>query len=104
MGFPFWKQVERIKELKRAGRTSELESLLLRCVDATETQNRRDKHGVAPAYYEELAILYRKERRLADEVAILERYERQRHAPGALPAKLAARLVRAQETARQQSG
>ena len=38
-----------------------------------------------------------KERRLADEVAILERYERQRHAPGALPAKLAARLVRARK-------
>lgn len=53
--------------------------------------------GVAPWYYEQLAIIYRKEKQYRKEVEILERYERQVKAPGAGAQKLANRLVKAKE-------
>ena len=65
---------EPIKGLKRAQRRSEALALLLKCVEATEAEDSLNGWGVAPGYYEELAILYRKEKRYADEVAILERF------------------------------
>jgi len=90
--------VEKIKSLKREGRNSEAIELLLKCVDATEREARtanskpsvlderfsfleegRSEHGwgVAPWYYEQLAILlYRKEKQYQKEVEILERYEK----------------------------
>lgn len=86
-----------IKELKSAGRHDELERLLMWCVEDTED---RDRHsGVAPYYFEQLAILYRKQGRYADEVAILERFEEQPHARGKKPQKLIDRLERARELA-----
>ena len=42
---------------------------MLKCVEATEAEDSLNGWGVAPGYYEELAILYRKEKRYADEVA-----------------------------------
>jgi hypothetical protein len=42
-------------------------------------------------------MIYRKEKRYEAEVAILKRYERQPKAPGALPKKLAERLVKARQ-------
>ena len=84
-GKHFTEYIERIKELKRAQRHDEAIELLLRCVDATEASSL----GTAPGYYEQLAIIYRKDKRFSDEVAILERYARQPKSPGAGPAKLA---------------
>ncbi len=52
---------------------------------------------MASWYYEQLAILYRKEKQYDNEVEILERYERQPKAPGAGPEKLADRLMKARE-------
>jgi hypothetical protein len=66
-------------------------------VDATEQEAKRTGEGVAPWYYEKLAMIYRKEKRYEAEVAILKRYERQPKAPGALPKKLAERLVKARQ-------
>lgn len=96
-GVHYTHHVERIRELKRAGLTSEALGLLLKCVDATEAEDRLVGGGVAPGYYEDLAALYRKERRFADEVAILERFARQRKGPGVLPGRLAVRLIKAKE-------
>ena len=93
-GVHFTEHVETIKNLKRAQRTDDAITLLLKCVDATEAEDRLDRMGVAPGYYKDLAILYRKEKRFADEVSILERYEQSRKAPGALPLKLADRLAK----------
>lgn len=89
--------VERVKQLKRERRHDEAISLLLKLVDATESESREAGRGlgVAPWYYEQLAIIYRKEKRYADEVSILERYATQPKAPGVGPAKLAARLEKA---------
>lgn len=46
-------------------------------------------------YYEQLAIIYRKEKRFSDEVAILERH--QKISPVTGSKKLAARLTKARE-------
>ncbi|WP_286241156.1 hypothetical protein [Neptuniibacter halophilus] len=89
--------IETIKQLKREGKNQEAIVLLLDCVEATESQSEHagEGWGVAPWYYEQLAILYRKERQFDKEVKILERYDSQPKAPGAGPKKLAERLVKA---------
>jgi len=71
----------------------------LKLVDETEKEakSQGEGWGVAPWYYEQLAILYRKEKQYDNEVEILERYERQPKAPGAGPEKLADRLMKARE-------
>jgi hypothetical protein len=87
--------VSQVKYLKQAKRHEEAIELLLKLIDETEREAKRERCGVAPWYYEQLALLYRKEKRVGDEVAILERYERQPKAPGVGPGKLAERLKKA---------
>lgn len=91
--------VESVKQLKREKRNAEAIALLLELVDATENESKQagPGWGVAPWYYEQLAILYRREGRCNDEVTILERYQAQPKAPGVGPAKLAERLLKARE-------
>jgi hypothetical protein len=60
--------------------------------------------GVAPWYYEQLAILYRKGKDYSKEVEILERYEAQSKAPGMGPEKLALRLIKARGLASKKTG
>jgi hypothetical protein len=90
---------DQIRQLKREKRHVEAIKLLLKLVYATEQESKVAGWGVAPWYYEQLAILYRKEKDYDKEVAILERYESQTKAPGAKPQKLALRLVKARELA-----
>ena len=61
-------------------------------IERQETESAATGGGVAPWYYEQLAIVYRKEDRHEDELAILERYDRQIKASGAHPAQLKIRL------------
>ena len=96
-GEHFTSYVEQIKQLKREKRHQEAIELLLKIINATESESKVGGLGVAPGYYEDLAIIYRKEKRFSDEVAILERYEAQPKAHGALPRVLAERLVKARE-------
>ena len=96
-GIHYTEYVDRINELKRAQRTDDAIALLLRCVDATEAEDNVNQWGVAPGYYEQLAILYRKEKRFSDEVSILERFSKQRKEPGSLPPKLEVRLAKAKD-------
>ena len=72
-------------------------TLLYELVDATEAEAQEAGWGVAPWYYERLAVIYRRNDRLDDEIAILERYAAQSKAPGAMPAQMAERLLRARE-------
>jgi len=44
-------------------------------------------------------MIYRKEKRFANEVTILERFHRQKHPPGVTPFKLLERLEKARELA-----
>lgn len=94
-GRHFTTYVSDVEALKRQGKLEEAEKLLLQLVAATEAEDEVDKQGVAPGYYEELAKIYRKKKEYAKEVSILERFAAQRHAPGATPARLMERLVRA---------
>jgi len=99
----FTEYVETVKQLKRDGQYSRAEELLIRLVDATEAESLVDGLGVAPWYYEQLAIIYSKMNNSESELAILERYERQRKAPGASPPKLAQRLRKLRERKNDQS-
>ncbi len=89
--------VDQVKYLKQERRYSEAIDLLLKLVAETEKEAKREKCGVAPWYYEQLAIIYGKAKRRDDEIQILERYESQPKAPGVGPAKMAERLKRAKE-------
>jgi tetratricopeptide (TPR) repeat protein len=93
--------VEQVKQLKLDGRYDEAIKLLTKLVDATESESRASGPGwgVAPWYYEQLAIIYRTQKRIDDEVAILERYASQSKAPGVGPSKLAERLEKAKQLA-----
>jgi hypothetical protein len=84
-----------VKQLKREKRHEEAIALLERLVQATEAEAEREgpDWGVAPWYYEQLAIVYRKEKRYADEVTILERYES--HLKPGQTSKFAERLKKA---------
>ena len=71
-GRHFTTYVADVEALKREGRLAEAEELLLELVAATEAEDELVKMGVAPWYYEQLAIIYRKCKEPAKEVAILE--------------------------------
>ena len=93
-GKPFSVWPDTIKQLRRDGQVWEAEQLLLECVEATEAAAKVAGYGVAPWYYEQLAILYRKEGEGEKELQILRRFARQTHAPGATPSKLVERLAK----------
>ena len=86
--------VDEVRGLKRSGRLEAAEKLLLHLVDAVESERQAERMGVAPAYYEELAIIYRKQNNRGKERTTLERFARQQHAPGAKPPQLLERLQR----------
>lgn len=71
-----------INEVKQLGRDGDLageERLLLSLISTVETEARIRKWIVAPWYYEALAILYRKRKDYAAELAVIERYKHQPH-------------------------
>jgi hypothetical protein len=82
-------------QAKRCGQLAEAEMLLVKMVGATEAQAKATGCGVAPWYYEQLAIFYRKQKRYDAEIEILERYGKAPKAPGVGPYKLAIRLEEA---------
>jgi len=102
-GLRHWDFVDQVTYLKREKRDEEAVALLIKLVAATEEEAKRDRLGVAPWYYEQLAGIYRRAKKFDDELRILERYEAQPKAPGALPAELADQLqkARASRDARQ---
>jgi len=87
--------VESVKRAKGEGRLVDAENELLQELDRQETQAGANNWGVAPWYYEQLAIIYAKEKRYIDEIAVLQRYDRQPKAPGAMPLQMHERLEKA---------
>lgn len=83
--------------LRKSGNNTAAEQALTFEIARTEIEDRQKAWGVAPAPYLALAKLYRSEKRYADEVSILERYEKQRKAPGVVPDQLATRLIKARK-------
>lgn len=84
--------VDTVRALRSNGDEDGAVSLLLRLVDATEAESRSERSGVAPWYYEQLAIAYRKLGLHDEELQTLQRFARQPHARGASVAKLLDRL------------
>lgn len=81
-----------VSRLRQAGDDAAAEELLLGLVQATEEEARFGEHGVTPGGYQQLSVIYRKRKDTASELAILERFAAQAHAPGVTPAKLLDRL------------
>lgn len=96
--------VEPVKTLKRQGKINEAERILNACIEAAERESKLTSYGVPPWYYEQLAIIYRKQDRLGEEVAILERFMRQKHGRGAKLDGMADRLVKARALWAKQKG
>ena len=87
-----WKN---LPALKRAGRYEEAITVLLQEVEREEVEDKNRQWGVAPYFYNQLAIIYRKQKDYTKEVDILERFAKKKHAPGVMPAKLMERLKKA---------
>ncbi len=92
-GRPHFEWHPEVQRLERIGDDKGAETLLLEICTATEAEARAEGYGVAPAAYERLAVIYRKRKDRAAEIAVLERYETAPHAPGATPGRLAERLA-----------
>jgi len=68
--------VDDIKELKRQNKLKEAESLLLKIIEALKAEAKAEgPHWfLAPWYFEQLAIIYRKQKLIEREKDILEQY------------------------------
>ena len=66
-GRHFTTYVDQVKQLKKNNQLEKAELLLISLVGATESEDRVDKSGVAPWYYEQLALIYRKNKDLLKE-------------------------------------
>ncbi len=71
-----------VQKLKREDRRDEAIASLLELVDATEEDNLFTGVGVTPAYYEQLAIIFRERKEYRKEISILARYATQKHMNG----------------------
>lgn len=86
-----------VLDLMREGNLDEAEELLYMLVEATESESVYDKTGVAPWYYDRLAVLYRKQKNLEKEYKILERFSKQKHGQGVQPPKLMERFEKVKQ-------
>jgi len=98
-GKHFTAYVEEVKTLRRYGHDDSAEKLLLELIDVIEADAAERNRGVAPWYYEQLAIICRKRHDPIAEVTILERFEAAPHGPGVGPTELAKRLEKARQLA-----
>jgi len=91
-GRHYTEYVADVQQLIRDNKLEDAEKLLVELVRAIEKQAHEKSLGVAPWYYERLAVVYRKQKDTESEIRILERFADQKHASGVKPAKLLARL------------
>lgn len=102
LGKHYTEYINTVKELKHASEYGKAEQLLLALIEAVEAESKAEDEGVAPWYYEQLAIIYRKQKELEKELAILERFSRQKIGPGATPPKLFERLNKVKKIMKEQ--
>lgn len=93
----FSEWTDEVKSLKRAGRLDDALTLLFALVDVIEDEARGQGWPVAPWYYEQIAIIFRKKSDLSSELAILERYHSHPAGRGSMGPTLAARLRKVRE-------
>jgi len=95
-GRHYTEYVSEVESLKREGRLKDAEKLLLELIDAVEEEARARGPGgwaIAPWYYQQLAIIYRKQKNYAAEIDILKRYV---ELTGLTEGRLADRLKKAE--------
>lgn len=97
LGKYYTEYVETVKQLKKIKEYQKTEQLLLALIEAVESESIAKNQGVAPWYYEQLAIIYRKTGDLKKELEILERFTRQKLGPGAQPPKFFERLEKVRQ-------
>lgn len=95
LGKHYTEYVERVRELKRQGALNDAALVLRGLIDAVEAEAAVEGQGVAPWYYEQLAIVLRKQKDFEGEVETLERYAGLVQASGASTDKLLERLPKA---------
>jgi hypothetical protein len=102
-GQPLWDWLTHVQDLEKQGRLDEALELVGALITAAEQEAQLSGREPAPGYTERAAIIYRKRRDYAGEIAVIERWERacppERRGPGATQAKLAKRLQRARQLA-----
>jgi hypothetical protein len=88
-------KINEVKRMIRDGREEEAEPVLLELVAAIEREAQIHGGRLAHWYYERLAIIYRRRRDYASEIAILTRYCQYEGAKHAIPEGIQKRLDRA---------
>lgn len=84
----------KIKTLKKERKYNEVIKLLLKILEITEKESIKTGLGVAPWYYGQLSIIYKKTNDLEAEIKVLERFKNQIHSPGVTPQKLLEKLIK----------
>lgn len=96
-GGHYTEYVDRVTQLKNEKKYEEAIQLLLRLVKETEEESIKEGWSVAPWYYEQLAIIYRKRKQYVEEVMIIERFNKQIKPSGTYSKKLSDRLEKAKK-------
>lgn len=108
LGKPMWDWLPYVEQLAKgdAAEADEALSLVYALIAVAERESVVSGREPAPAYTERAAIMHRKRKEYAAEVAVIERWERacppEQRAPGAVQAKLIQRLVKAKDLADRQ--
>lgn len=89
---PLFEYRQVVDDLRKARRYDDIERLFLGLLDLAEAQAVEDTLGVSPWPYSELSRIYRYKHDTCSEQSVLERFSRQKHAPGVTPQNLLARL------------
>ena len=97
-GEMYWSEdhIEAVKRMKREGRLDDAAHRLKLMVNAAHRESQMiSEGGVAPWPFEQLAIVFRKQKKHEDEIRLLEIFMELPHAPGAGPQRLKERLEKA---------
>lgn len=84
-----------VSELRAAERNGEAEKLLLEICAACEEESRFRRWNTTPEAFRQLAVMYRRQKRFGEEVAILERYRAAQLAAGQPASGFDERLAKA---------
>lgn len=102
-GQPLWDWLAHVQAVERDGNLAQALRLLEALITAAEQEAAISGREPAPAYTERAAIIHRKRKDYAAEIAVIERWDRacppERRGPGATQARLLARLDRARDLA-----
>lgn len=104
-GKHYTEYVDDIKELKRQNKLQEAENILLKIIEALKAEAKAEgSHWfLAPGYFEQLAIIYRKQKSIEKERCILEQYLKLNKIDGKGETPLEVRYRKVKEMIKKQS-